>query len=220
MPKIAVSGGTGYVGRFIVDRLLAANFDVVLLGRTAPDRGLFEKDVEFCYVSLTEHPDSPNLFDGCAGFVHTAFHHEAGKYRGGEGNDPASFRRANLDGSVALFHAAKAAGVQRTVFLSSRAVYGPQTQGNQLAEDLTPRPDTLYGEVKLQAERALLDLSDPNYLPIVARSTGIYGTSTGSHMHKWAELFAAFERGETIRSRVGTEVQGVAGRQEVVVLCY
>ena len=208
MSKIAVSGGTGYVGRFIVDRLLAEGHEVVVLGRQAPPKGLYSSAVEYRYSSLATASVFASLFSDCNVFVHAAFHHEEGKFRGGEGNDPIGFRRLNHEGSMALFRAAKEAGVQRAVLLSSRAVYGVQPVGAMLTEDTEPHPDTLYGQVKLETEHALSNLEESSFLPIIVRATGIYGRSAGSMFHKWLTLFAAFEKNEDIGSRIGTEVHG------------
>ena len=208
MTKIAVSGGAGYVGRFIVDRLLAEGHDVVVLGRRAPARDLYLKPVEYRYCSLANTANFASLFLDCEAFVHAALNHEVGKYRDGEGNDPIGFRRLNHDGSMALFNAAKKAAVQRTIFLSSRAIYGVQPVGEVLTEETEPHPDTLYGQVKLETEHALANLEDKDFLPIVVRATGIYGASAGSTRHKWSALFDSFDKSEDIQPRVGTEVHG------------
>src|SRR5690606_15011137 len=105
----------------------------------------------------------PSVFDAATCFVHAAFDHVPGRYRGGEGEDPASFRHRNLNGSVALFEAAKVAGIRRTVFLSSRAAYGPRPAGTWLDEADTPVPDTLYGQMKLADEAALQNLCDDRF---------------------------------------------------------
>lgn len=208
MTKIAVSGGAGYVGRFIVDRLLAEGHEVVVLGRRAPARDLYLTPVEYRYCSLANTANFGSLFSDCQAFVHAAFHHEDGKYRDGEGDDPIGFRRLNHDGSLALFNAAKNAGVQRAVFLSSRAVYGVQPVGSMLREETDPHPDTLYGQVKLETEHALANLEDDCFLPAVVRPTGVYGASACTTGHKWSLLFDAFDKNEIIQSRVGTEVHG------------
>ena len=218
MTKVAISGGTGIAGRFIVERFLAANWEIVLLGRQAPGFDLFGRNIEFRRMSLTENPHQPALFDGCGAFVHAAFHHQAGKYRGGEGDDPATFRRANIEGSLALFKAARKAGVRRSVFLSSRAVYGKQEPGSLLDETREPNPDTLYGKAKLETERALLELSDADFLPLIVRSTGIYGASAASRVHKWSTLFAAVEGGEVIEPRAGTEIHGEDLAEAILLL--
>lgn len=218
MTKVAVSGGSGYVGRFIVDRLLADGHDVVVLGRQAPAKNLYLAPVEYRYNSLANLAVFSAVFADCEVFVHAAFHHKGGKYRGGEGDDPIGFRRKNHDGSMALFRAAKKAGVQRAIFLSSRAVYGVQAPGLVLSEDTEPSPDTLYGQVKLETEHTLANLEDIDFLPIILRVTGVYGASAGLAQHKWASLFEEFENGVNISPHIGTEVHGEDMAQAVGLL--
>ncbi|QKV19913.1 NAD-dependent epimerase/dehydratase family protein [Oricola thermophila] len=206
--NILVTGGTGYAGRFIVESLLAAGHGVTVMGRTAPGDGFFSRRVDFVRGDLDPETAAPALFAGTEGFVHAAFHHTPGKYRGGEGDDPDTFRRLNVDGSLALFAAAKRAGVRRAAFLSSRAVYGRQAPGAMLSEDTEPHPDTLYGEVKLEVERGIAAMAGEDFLPVSLRVTGIYGPAGPGRAHKWAGLFADFESGKPIASRVGTEVHG------------
>lgn len=206
--RVLVTGATGYAGRFIVEDLLSSGHDVAVRGRSRPEPGAFSGPVDFVPGSLEPAAAAPALFDTVDGFVHAAFHHVAGRYRGGEGDDPETFRRLNIEGSLALFAAAKQGGIRRAVFLSSRAVYGRQQPGAMLTEDLAPHPDTLYGEVKLAVERGIAALADDTFLPVSLRVTGIYGPAGPGRDHKWADLFADHEAGKQIAPRVGTEVHG------------
>lgn len=203
-----VSGGTGTVGRFVVEALLHAGRDVRVMGRKPPSDGFFSAPVGFVEGSLDPARDQSAAFVGVRHVVHAAFDHAPGKYRGGEGDDPATFRRRNIDGSVALFEAAKRAGVERSIFLSSRAVYGVQPPGAKLTEDTEPRPDTLYGDVKLEAERALAALSDNRFSGVSLRVTGVYGPAGHGQPHKWADLFRDYLAGRPIAPRHATEVHG------------
>lgn len=207
MTRVLVSGGTGYAGRFIVEHLLAAGYKVTVGGRTVPEPGFFSTDVPFVPLALDPDADQIEAFDHIYYFIHAAFDHLPGKYRGGEGDDPEGFRRVNLDGSVRLFETARDAGVRRCVFLSSRAVYGPQAPG-MLEEDMHTRPDTLYGEVKLQAERSLLSLCGHGFVTASLRATGIYGPAGPGRNHKWAALFEDYLLGKSVPPRIGTEVHG------------
>jgi nucleoside-diphosphate-sugar epimerase len=214
MTRTVVSGGTGYVGRFIVEGLLAAGHTVTVLGRTRPHADFFSAPVAFQPHKLgSEIP--VDAFSGADFFVHAAFDHVPGKYRGGEGEDPASFRRRNLEGSVALFEAARQAGIGRTIFLSSRAVYGPRPSGTWLDEADKAAPDTLYGEVKLAAENALQELCDDRFQTTSLRVTGVYGPAARGRAHKWAALFADYLAGKPIAPRAGTEVHGADVAQAV-----
>ncbi|WP_438751920.1 NAD-dependent epimerase/dehydratase family protein [Pararhizobium sp. O133] len=208
MTRVLVSGGTGYAGRFIVEHLLASGYKVTVGGRTAPQPDFFSRNVPFVPLRLDPEADQIEAFDNIYYFVHAAFDHLPGKFRGGEGDDPDGFRRANLDGTVRLFETARDAGVRRCVFLSSRAAYGPQPLGTLLKEDMYGKPETLYGEVKLQAERSLLSLCDHGFVTASLRATGIYGPAGPGRRDKWASLFEDYLSGRPVPPRSGTEVHG------------
>lgn len=179
---VLLTGGTGCVGRFIAADLCAAGHRVTLLGR-----------------SPGAHPwslaDTAPRLPRADALVHAALDHAPGRFRGGEGADPARFRRLNLDGTRALL---EAAGEMPVVFLSSRAVYGDHRRGETLREDDPATPDSLYGEVKLAAEQAL----GPRGTAL--RATGVYG----GRPHKWQALFADWLAGMPVAPRIATEIHG------------
>lgn len=187
--QVLVTGATGTVGRFVVPALAAAGHRVTALGRAGD-------------VRWTLADPAPRL-PAADALVHLALAHQPGAYRGGEGDDPAAFRQLNLDGTLRLFDAVRDT---RIVFLSSRAVYGDQRRGETLRETDAPAPDSLYGEVKLAAERAL------GARGASLRATGVYGGD------KWQPLFAAYLRGEAIAPRVATEIHGADLAAAVLVL--
>ncbi|MCM2400900.1 NAD(P)-dependent oxidoreductase [Rhizobium sp. S153] len=203
--KVLVSGGTGLVGRYIVEDLLAAGYAVVIGARHPPVEGLFSQPVEFRPLSLDPQQDQTDAFDDAYFFVHAAFGHLPGKYRGGEGGDPDRFRRLNLDGSIRLFETARQAGVRRVVFLSSRAVYDGLAAEKALTEEQFLDPTSLYGEVKLLAERVLADLSSPGFVTSSLRVTGVYGDA---RPNKWDALFSDYLAGREVPQRAGSEVHG------------
>lgn len=179
---VLLTGASGTVGRFLAPALAAAGHRVTRLGRHPGDHPWSLAD---------PRPGLPTA----DALIHAALDHAPGAFRGGEGDDPAGFRRRNLDGTLRLFDAA---GDARIVFLSSRAVYGDHRRGEILRETDPPAPSSLYGEVKLAAERAL----GPRGTAL--RATGVYGGAP----HKWAELFARYLAGQPIPPRIATEVHG------------
>jgi UDP-glucose 4-epimerase len=203
--RALVSGGTGLVGRYVVETLRDAGYDVIVGGRRQPTKDLFSDQPEFRPLSLDPDHNSNALFSGVDAFIHAAFDHLPGRYRGGEGDDPAAFRRSNLDGSKRLFAAARQAGVGRAVFLSSRAVYDGVPHGTPLIETLTLQPASLYGEIKLQGEQALAALNSPDFTTTSLRLTGVYGDL---RPNKWDSLFADYLAGREITPRAGSEVHG------------
>ena len=207
MTAVLVSGGTGLVGRYIVEHLIAHGYRVKVASRQAPAPGLFSAEVD--HVPLTLDPDADNscAFDDVYHFVHAAFEHVAGRYRGGEGDDPEGFRRNNLEGTLNLFDTARRAGVRRVVFLSSRAVYDGVEPRTPLSEDLHLTPTTLYGEIKLKAEQALAFMSadEQGFSGTSLRVTGVYGDL---RPNKWDGLFSDYLAGRDVPVRAASEVHG------------
>lgn len=61
-------------------------------------------------------------------------------------------RKANIDGTLQVFEAARRAGVRRVVYASSNHAVGFTPLSDDLRADLAPRPDTLYGVSKIFGE--------------------------------------------------------------------
>ncbi|MFW5680792.1 MAG: NAD-dependent epimerase/dehydratase family protein, partial [Pseudomonadota bacterium] len=153
--RIAVTGATGQVGRFVVAELLARGHEVVAWRRPASDVGGFAGPIRWVDGSL-EHPASADaLLEGADALVHAAFRHVPGRYRGGEGDDPLGFLRVNLEGSLRLIETARGRGVGRLVFLSTRAVYGRRLADRPLDETHPLLPTTHYGAHKAAVEAVI-----------------------------------------------------------------
>lgn len=192
--RIALTGASGLVGRFIATAARAAGHEVTCLSRRPGPGGI-----------AWDLAGPPPDLSGHGALIHCAFAHLPGRYRGGEGDDPEGFLARNRDGSLALFAAARSAGLGQAVFLSTRAVYGDYPPGTRLTDDLPPRPDTLYGQMKWQVEQELAALAAPGFATASLRATGVYGPGPD---HKWQSLFADFLAGRPIAPRVATEVHG------------
>lgn len=205
--RIAVTGGTGYVGGFIVDRLLADGHQVRLMVRQ-PDLRVLPK-VETCTAGLSPDTEFAPFLEGVDALVHAAFDHVPDRYRRGEGNDLRGFLRTNLHGSLSLLITARKMGVPRAVILSSRAVYGRQAPGAVLREAMALAPDTHYGALKTALEAFASSLAFQDGWPVCAlRLTGVYGVTSPIDRSKWFDLVADLLTGKPIPARGGTEVHG------------
>ncbi|HBH00061.1 MAG TPA: NAD-dependent dehydratase [Rhodobacteraceae bacterium] len=203
--RLAITGATGFVGRFVVAEALFAGDCVTAIGPRPPDPGLFATRLAHREHDLAG--PAPDL-SGLDAVVHAGFWHRPGRYRGGEGDDPEGFVRRNRDGTLRLIEAARRAGLGRFVFLSSRAVYDGYPPGTTLTEDMPARPDTLYGRIKVEIEEALAALSGPGFRTISLRPTGIYGPAAPGKAHKWREMFRQALAGVAPAPRVATELHG------------
>lgn len=211
--KVAVTGATGLVGRFVVERLLAEGAAVRVLIRGAGVAGLAVDDA--VPGDITHPPAVARLVAGMDAVVHCAYQHAPGRYRGGEADDRFGYWRANLLAGVELMERARLAAVARLVLLSSRAVFGrrsPNPAG--VDDDSLPLPDTHYGAMKLALESHAAAFSAADGVCCASlRPTGVYGIAEPVERSKWFDL-ARLVRAPRVRAahlpafRRGTEVHG------------
>jgi nucleoside-diphosphate-sugar epimerase len=207
---IAVTGATGYVGRFVVAELLRQGMTIRALSRPQSDRGGFKGSIEWIDGSLRSDEALSGLVKNAGAVVHLAYEHVLGRYRGGEGDDLAGWLDANVNGSLQLLTAARDAGVEKFIFLSSRAVFSRTEPGRDLDESHPISPDTHYGAYKAAVESFLHSFAHAEKMQTCSiRATGVYGVTWPVERSKWWGLVNAVVRGEPISSNGGgTEVYG------------
>lgn len=204
---VAVTGGRGVVGGFLIEHLLAHGDRVRALAR-APAPGN-PGPVEWITGSLPDEEPLAALLAGAEAIVHCAFAHAPGRYRGGEGDDVTGFWQRNLGATLAVLEAARQARVGRVVLLSSRAVFDGRPPG-EMADDAAPVPTGHYGALKVAEEALATACSDAELTVCAIRATGVYGCRTPVHASKWYELACAVRDGApAVPARRGTEVHGL-----------
>jgi UDP-glucose 4-epimerase len=151
--RVLVTGGAGFIGSHLVERLLADGHEVRALddlssGRQA--RLLESLGVELVLGDAADPEAARRAADGCDAVCHLAAvaSVEASIER------PLSTLRANLVGTVTVLEAAVAAGAERLVYASSAAVYG-RNQDLPLREDAPSMPLSPYAADKLAGEHYL-----------------------------------------------------------------
>ncbi len=150
--RVLVTGGAGYIGSHTVKALLARGHEPVVLD----DLSTGHRDAVPAGLPFVE----ADLLDGTAVFDAMRRHeiggvlHFAARSRIGEdAREPELYRRVNVDGTRSLLAAAARAGVKRIVVSSTAAVYGA-SKAACLTEDDPVRPLSVYGETKVEMERA------------------------------------------------------------------
>ena len=189
--RIAVTGATGYLGQFVVDDLLSRGHQVAATTQCLSSPRDLKRHTRLHWFEwrLGDRETTFEFLHGCGALVHGAFHHIEGRYRGGEGDDVQGFLQTNLMGTVELLLQARSYSINRTVFVSSRAVFG---QGGEdslqipIPDDVATFPDTLYGSYKAVIESLSSEFLDIGLCSI--RPTGIYGVIQPRTRSKWYDL--------------------------------
>ena len=145
--KIAVTGGTGFVGSHFLDTALAAGHEVrALTRRPQPDRD----GISWIEGSLSDRDSLRRLVKDSDAMVHIAGILNA--------RDQASFDAGNVAGTLNVLAASTAAGIQRFVHVSSLAAREPEL--------------SMYGRSKARAEE-LVERSGLDWVTV--RPPAVYG---------------------------------------------
>jgi nucleoside-diphosphate-sugar epimerase len=158
-----VTGGTGFIGSHLVERLASQGEPVRALVRKATRFG--NKSIEIVRGNLATGEGLPDALKN----VDTVFH-LAGVTKA---LSIADYYTGNVRATENLARAIAATGRPiRTVHVSSLAVMGPGPDLTPLAEDAEPHPLTHYGKSKLEGERVIRAI-----LPdaVIVRPPAVYG---------------------------------------------
>jgi nucleoside-diphosphate-sugar epimerase len=217
---IAITGATGYVGRFVVAELQQRGMRIRALARPQTNRDGFPQPIEWITGDLRSTEAIHQLVQDAEAVVHLAYEHVPGQYRNGEGDNLPAWLEANLNGSLRLLQAAQQASVQRFIFLSSRAVFS-KTEPGQALDELHPiSPDTHYGAYKAAVEAFMQSFAHTSSMATCSvRATGIYGLTYPVQRSKWWDLIQAVLHDQPITSnRGGTEVHGADVAKTIATL--
>lgn len=166
MAKILITGGSGFIGRYFVERL--KHQEVVILDLKTPDYGSL---AHFIQGDIRKKVDVSEALQDVDTLIHlAAMHHDFGI------EDQAYFD-TNVGGAEILIAEAERVGVKTIINFSSVAVYGNQGNPGPTNEETAPAPTNPYGASKLKAEKLFTTWAEksPARKLIIVRSTVVFG---------------------------------------------
>ncbi len=179
--KLLVTGGAGYVGSIVAQRLLAAGHEVVVFDNLERGhRAAVPNGARLVAGDLTDAGAIANaLAEGFEGVLHFA----ALALVSESVSHPERYYRTNVGGTLNLLEAMCDSGTRRLVFSSTCAVYGdPDTV--PIAETAPTRPGTSYGASKLAVDLMIRDFCTAHELGAVSlRYFNVAGASNGLGEH-------------------------------------
>ena len=165
--RVAVTGGSGVVGRAVVAHLLENGYEVVATSRSAgTDRDFQRIGVTPIRGDVSDVESLAKAFDGCEWVFHIAGMNAMCV------RDPQEMWRVNIDGTQNAASVASEVGVSRLIYTSSAAVLGEAP--GEIGHEASPHRGSFlsyYEESKFLAERALLDLDLDTEVVIVNPSS-------------------------------------------------
>ncbi len=184
--NVLLTGGYGFLGAWIVRRLLLRSARVWVYDLKEDPRRLRlilpEEQVRQVGFVAGDVTDLPNLKQALAAHQITHLIHLAGLQVPTCRADPILGAQVNVLGTLVVFEAVKAMAtqVQRVVYASSAAVFGPQTDYPEsktpLSDDVRLTPSTHYGYFKCCNEgNARIYFQDHGISSVGLRPWTVYG---------------------------------------------
>lgn len=198
MARALVTGGAGFVGSHLVERLLNDGHEVVALDNLSVGRRSNVQHLEsnpkfkFVQADIGRREDIEAYFKG----IEWVFHLAARADIVPSIVEPYEYHRSNVDGTIAVLESARAAQVKRFVYTASSSCYG--------LPDIVPTPETAeirpmypYALTKYIGEWYVRHWAQTYKLPAVsvrffnvygprARTSGTYGAVFGVFLSQMA----------------------------------
>jgi UDP-glucose 4-epimerase len=176
---VLVTGGAGFIGSHLVQRLVKSGENVRVFSRSPRPMSIqFLMPVDWVTADIL---DESAVFSAVAG-VDTIYHLAGTGSPGESANQSRQTLAINVDGTLNVLLAATEHNAKKVVFASSASVYGDSPVSPK-REDLWPTPRSLYAASKLSGEQ-LCEVFYREYgLPsVVLRFFNVYGIGAPSNL--------------------------------------
>lgn len=177
--KVLVTGGAGYIGTILVERLLKSGYKVIVLDKllfgVEPLKHFLKNPNPNLSIIIGDIQNEDDVNRALAD-ADTVIHLAAivGDTACASHSDLAV--NINFSATVKLGDLCKKRKIRRFVFASTCSVYGAGTK-DILDEESEVNPVSLYAETRLYGERGILSLADNNFSPVLLRLGTIFGLS-------------------------------------------
>ena len=148
MSKIIVTGGAGFIGSHLTDKLIELGHQVTVIDNLLLGKKAFvNKKAKFIKADIRDYKKIVKFFKG----VDAVFHLAADPRLPVSIEDPITTHEINVTGTMNILEAARQNKVKKVIFSSSCAAYGEQEVPIQ--EDAKMSPLSPYGLHKLMGEQ-------------------------------------------------------------------
>jgi nucleoside-diphosphate-sugar epimerase len=168
--KVLVTGGTGFTGKALVERLLGMGHEVVALDykEGLKTQELRDWGAEVILGSVTDKDVVRRAVQGVE-----LVHHVAAAFR--EMNVPDTYyHEVNVGGTRNVLEAALAAGVRKVIYCSTCGVHG-NVDHPPAGEDAPIQPADYYQRTKWEAEPVVREFNERGLETVILRPAAIYG---------------------------------------------
>jgi len=184
MSTAFVTGGSGFIGGALIERLRREGWDVRALARS--DAAAEKARVRGAEPAPGDIEDRGSVRAAAEG-ADVAFHAAA---KLGDWGDPDEFERLNVRGTENVIAACREAGVRRLVHVGTEAALMAGQPLVNVNEDAPLRPDSpvLYSSSKAKAEQRVRDANGAGLETVVIRPRFVWGKGDTTLLPALVEL--------------------------------
>ena len=180
--KVLVTGGAGFIGKYLVKSLLEKKYSVTIFDNFSNStknsiRFLVKMGANVIEGDISDIQDLQNAIKD-----HDIVIHLAAKISVSESIiNPSETFRINVDGTNNVLTACKNNRIKKIIISSSAAVYGESLPDIKLAEESATNPISPYGESKMKMEQNIKEFASKHDIDyVILRFFNIYGIGQSS----------------------------------------
>ena len=189
--KVMVTGGAGFIGSHLVDKLLREDYEVIVLDNFSNGRMenlsnyQSNKNLTIKNVDISDYQEIKKYFQG----VKWVFHLAALADIVPSIQNPLQYHKSNVDGTINILEASRKNNVKKVIYTASSSCYGiPDV--SPTPENAPIKPEYPYALTKFLGEQYALHWNKTYNLPVISlrlfnvygprvRTTGTYGAVFG-----------------------------------------
>jgi len=176
--RVLVIGGAGYLGSILCRKLLKKGYKVRVLDCLLyGDEGIRElypySSFEFTYGDMRNLKTLVNSIADVDAVIHLA----AIVGDPASALNPSETIQTNYLATRMVAEVCRFSHINRLIFASTCSVYGASKQDELLYETSPLNPVSLYAQMKIKSEEALLEMKNNSFKPVIFRMATLHGKS-------------------------------------------
>ena len=190
--RIFITGGTGFIGSRLTERLVAEKHDLILLLRDPAKASTFYNEkVTFIKGDLFDTEALRKGMRGCEWVFHMA------AFTKPWANDESLPFKTNVTGTINVIEAAIENNVKKIIIASTGGTLGYSIDGNTVSESNNPDPEyhTQYEKTKAEAEKIALKYCASGINIVIVNPTRVYGPGKLSKSNSLTKIIKLYISG-------------------------
>lgn len=173
MKNILITGGFGYIGSVLIKRLLADNYNIIVVDNLLYGQlPILDKKIIHINIDISKIENWEKLLEYQDCVIHLAA--LVGDPICSKNQELA--KKINYEASVKLIEACKKLKIKKFICVSTCSNYGKMANSDNFVNETSElRPVSLYAKLKVEVENHILQNQTSNFCPVILRFATVYG---------------------------------------------